>query len=206
MGVLTRDGIFAGHIATGRSWFWSPFTPLRQQWWMWYVVIWADGTRERSAEDCPPWSAVTEMQNGFFEWLGSDSHRGRYDLHWMEASEATSTRERLAVDAHSTTPLTPLRTLSTGGGVARAGEIAGRAVLVVPMKDRVWEFHDKPWSTSHEDQCDDSYWMQDAETATEWSKWAIEWVEPNELVAFIRSHWPEFDAVSMAGLRFPVDT
>lgn len=35
---------------------------------MWLVVVYADGTRERSREDYPPWTYVTEMPDGYFVW------------------------------------------------------------------------------------------------------------------------------------------
>jgi hypothetical protein len=98
--------------------------------------------------------------------------------------------------------VTPLETRSTGGGKATTGDLAGRAVLVVPL-DGTWELHDKPWDESHEGECEDSYWRPEAETIAEWSAWGIEWVEPSELIPFVRTHWPEFDAESIAAKRLP---
>lgn len=99
VGVLSRNGEIAGHVATIRSWFWSPFSPLRRQWWVWYIVVWADGSRERSTEDYPPWSAVKEMQDGYLEWISTDAHRGRYDFHWLDGHAAGLVRERLKISA-----------------------------------------------------------------------------------------------------------
>jgi len=98
--------------------------------------------------------------------------------------------------------VTPLETRSTGGGQATTGDLAGRAVLVVPL-DGVWELHHKPWDESHEGECEDSYWPPEAETIAEWSEWGIEWVEPAELIPFVRTHWPEFDPESIAAKRLP---
>ncbi|WP_282848119.1 hypothetical protein [Microbacterium oxydans] len=100
----------------------------------------------------------------------------------------------------------PLEPNLTGGGRARTGEVAGRAVLVVPMEDRVWEFHDKPWDVSDEAECEDSYWPHDDQPNVEWSRWGIEWVEPDKLIEFVRAHWPEFDAEHITAKRLlPVD-
>lgn len=58
---------------SGRS---GPFAfTLRYQWWVWYIVVWTDGHRERSEEDYPPWSVVAEMQSGKFTWDREDLRR-----------------------------------------------------------------------------------------------------------------------------------
>lgn len=97
VGVLTLGGQLVGHVATAVGKFWSPFSPFRMQWWVWYIVIWSDGTSEQSTEDYPPWSAVTEMHNGYFDVRGSSDHDGRYDFSWLDAGEAALERERLGV-------------------------------------------------------------------------------------------------------------
>ncbi len=66
------------------------------QWWVWYIIIWSDGTRERSTEDYPPWSAVTEMRNGYLDVQGSNRD-GRYDFSWLDADEAAAERKRLDI-------------------------------------------------------------------------------------------------------------
>jgi hypothetical protein len=100
VGLLTRDGKIAGHVAASRSWFWSPSSPLRKQWCVWYIVIWADGSRERSAEDYPPWSAVTELGDEYLEWVSRDTVRnGRYDFAWLDPDTATATLLRLGIVA-----------------------------------------------------------------------------------------------------------
>lgn len=99
LGVLSLDGRPAGHVATTVSEFWSPFSPLRRQWWVWYIVIWPDGTREVSTEDYPPWSAVTEMRNGFLEVQGAGARDGRYEFSWLDAGDAAAARARLGVSA-----------------------------------------------------------------------------------------------------------
>jgi hypothetical protein len=99
-GVLTRDGEIAGYIATTVLQSWSPLSPLRLRWWVWYIVIWADGTRERKTEDYPPWSAVDEMMHGYFEWETPRSARnGRYEFVWLESERAASARASFGITA-----------------------------------------------------------------------------------------------------------
>jgi hypothetical protein len=64
-------------------------------------------------------------------------------------------------------------------------------VLVVPL-DGLWELHDKKWDNASEFDCQDSYWPDDAESARQFTAWAIDWVDQSELDQFIRKHWPEF--------------
>jgi len=92
LGVLWRGETFAGNVATSLSSFWSPSSPLRMQWWVLYVVIWADGTRERSTEDYPPaWCAVNEMKQGYLEWSSGEPARdGVYRFEWLTSAEAES--------------------------------------------------------------------------------------------------------------------
>lgn len=100
MGVLSLNGDPAGHIATTVWTFWSPFSPLRMQWWIWYIVVWSDGTRERSEEDYPPWTAVDEMRQGYFDWEPADSSgKIRYDFTWLEPEDAAAVRAELGVTA-----------------------------------------------------------------------------------------------------------
>jgi hypothetical protein len=49
------------------------------------------------------------------------------------------------------------------GGRAHSGEVGGRAVLFVPL-DGLWELHELPWEAP-DDECEDSYWEDDATTA-----------------------------------------
>jgi len=39
---------------------------LSQQRWVWFIVVWANGVRERSFEDYAPWTAVREIESGTF--------------------------------------------------------------------------------------------------------------------------------------------
>ncbi|MBH0110619.1 hypothetical protein I6E81_10610 [Salinibacterium sp. NG22] len=98
VGVLTKDGVEAGHIASVVGHFVSPLSLFQQTWWVWYIVVWADGTHERSQEDYPPWITVRELQAGYFEFSGhKSSHNGRYDFAWLDADEAAATKEKLGI-------------------------------------------------------------------------------------------------------------
>ncbi|MFJ6652811.1 hypothetical protein ACIQLJ_08460 [Microbacterium sp. NPDC091313] len=99
VGELSRAGAFAGNVATTLSWFWSPFSPLRKQWWVWYIIVWADGTRESSTEDYPPFLTVSEMKDGYLEVSSNQGDRaGMYDFRWLPAEEAAEALLRLGID------------------------------------------------------------------------------------------------------------
>jgi len=86
--VLRRDGQVAGHVVTTVLTFWAPLGfSLRRQWWVWYIVVWADSHRERPDEDYPPWTVVAEMQAGRFTWDTHDAHQGKYTVEWLPETE-----------------------------------------------------------------------------------------------------------------------
>lgn len=100
VGVLKREGTIAGYAATEVTWFWSPFSPRRRQWWVWMIVVWADGAREPSIEDYPPWSFfVAGMKAGVLVWrdVANRGRAGRYDFAFLPAEVALATRERLGI-------------------------------------------------------------------------------------------------------------
>ena len=66
--VLRRDGETVGHVATTLGTFWSPGRARTVQQWVWLVVVWADGKKERAVEDYPPWTYVREIWDGKFIW------------------------------------------------------------------------------------------------------------------------------------------
>jgi len=82
-----------GHVASVVGTFWSPSRPLSRQWWVWFVVVWSDGSRERSFEDYPPWTTVREMQDGFFEWIDGV----RYEIEWLPETERQRVRDELGL-------------------------------------------------------------------------------------------------------------
>ncbi len=96
---LSREGQFAGHAATHLTTLWSPSRPLQRQWWVWTIVVWADGTRERPIEDYPPWTLVTEMNDGYLDWDEWTPRGGRYTVEWVPDEEAARIRQQLAITA-----------------------------------------------------------------------------------------------------------
>lgn len=94
--VLRRDGEVCGWVATSVGHFRSICWPLKRQTWVWFVVVWANGDRERSFEDYPPWTAVLELPEGTFNWDGA-GHEGDYQADWLPAEEASATREALGL-------------------------------------------------------------------------------------------------------------
>lgn len=99
LAVLLRDGRPAGHAATSLGHFTTPFAPRTPRPWVWLVVVWADGTKEPSVEDYPPWSYVAEMRDGFLDWQdGRNRERwGRYEIRWVARELALAERERLGI-------------------------------------------------------------------------------------------------------------
>ena len=95
--VLRRDGEVAGHVASTVSTFWSPAKPLSRQWWVWFVVVWSDGDRERAFEDYPPWTFVSELQSGTFVWDEEGAHKGTYSARLLAGEEEEFTRAALNI-------------------------------------------------------------------------------------------------------------
>jgi hypothetical protein len=95
LATLRRDGEQVGHIATSVGHYWNP---LRQP-WIWLVVRWGDGLKERAAEDHAPWTYVAEMRDGFIEWDGSPdaARNGRYDVEWLAPAIARAELDRLGI-------------------------------------------------------------------------------------------------------------
>jgi len=99
LAALRRDGQVLGHVATSLGHFRTPFAPRTPQPWVWFVVVWIDGEKERAVEDYPPWTYVTEMREGYFDWAGGRrlDRAGRYDIEWIPADEAPAERYRLGI-------------------------------------------------------------------------------------------------------------
>ena len=99
LAVLRNGDEVVGHVATVVGTFATPFRPVRPQPWVWFIVVWSDGTRERPIEDYPPWTFVTEMINGSFDWTTypKDPHAGVYSSQWLPASEAARVRDELGI-------------------------------------------------------------------------------------------------------------
>ncbi|GAA1960261.1 hypothetical protein GCM10009798_19820 [Nocardioides panacihumi] len=99
--VLRRDGQVMGHVATSLGHFRSLANPLRKQPWVWLVVVWSDGRRERSVEDYPPWTYVREMHAGKFVWLGAPDvgRDGEYDVEFLPEAERDRMWAELGITA-----------------------------------------------------------------------------------------------------------
>ena len=88
VGVLTQNGEFSGHVVT----------VLLNRTWIWYIVVWADGTREHSAEDYwPNYYVANEIAHGFLELVRPSSRTGRFDFAWLSSEDAATTRGRLGI-------------------------------------------------------------------------------------------------------------
>jgi hypothetical protein len=98
VGVLSRDGVRAGHVAFVRGTYHGLFD-RQWKWWIWYIVVWEDGMRERAQEDYEPYLAVQEIQAGYLEVdvATEKSRAGRYDFAWLSRADAEATRARLGI-------------------------------------------------------------------------------------------------------------
>lgn len=84
--------------------------------WPWFVVVWLDGTKERSFEDYgPDWCTVSELDGGFFDhyeqgtrkerrgWFGRRikyTEQGeplRYEFAWLLPDEAAGKWDELGL-------------------------------------------------------------------------------------------------------------
>jgi hypothetical protein len=93
LAVMIRDGKQVGHIATSLSKFWSPFRPLSLQWWVWFIIVWEDGTKERSVEEYEPWCYVNEMRDGKITWEDDVT----YSLEWVPKDKVQSLYKKLNI-------------------------------------------------------------------------------------------------------------
>jgi hypothetical protein len=97
--TLWHDGEVAGHVATSLGTFWSPGRPFTIQQQVWLLVVWADGEREASIEEYPPWTVVTEIKAGIFRW--DDAPRsGTYSAAWLPEAEGEAKRTELGISSN----------------------------------------------------------------------------------------------------------
>lgn len=82
--------------------------------------------------------------------------------------------------------------VSVRGGRATAGELSGRAVLLVLLSPSFWEVHDVPWDEPGA-ECTDSFWPGDEELNAALDEWAIEWIPSSELRTFIDEHFHDLE-------------
>jgi hypothetical protein len=85
--ALRREGAIVGHVATTLGTFWSPGRARTVQQWVWLVVVWADGEKERAQEDYPPWTYVREISDGEFVWPYPGPRGGAYTVEWLADEE-----------------------------------------------------------------------------------------------------------------------
>ena len=90
------DGAVAGHVATTLSTMRSPGRPLSRQDWVWLVIVWSDGHRDRRIEDYPPWTIVSEIQAGRLIW-DEGAHSGTYNVEWLPPDERDAAWSTLGI-------------------------------------------------------------------------------------------------------------
>lgn len=95
--ALRRDGAIVGHVATTLGTFWSPGRARTLQQWVWLVVVWADGEKERAEEDHPPWTYVREIRDGTFSWPYPGPRGGDYTVEWLPDDEREAMWAELGV-------------------------------------------------------------------------------------------------------------
>jgi len=78
------------------------------------------------------------------------------------------------------------------GGLGGAGELAGRAALLVPLGDDLWELLDVACD-SRDSEENASAWRASAEARAVFDSWAIEWVPESETRAFAEKYFPGLD-------------
>jgi hypothetical protein len=98
VGVLSRDGVRTGHVATVLGKYHGLFD-RQWRWWIWYIVVWEDGTRERSQEDYEPYLAMQEIRAGYLhvDVASEKSRAGRHDFLWLPREAWQATRTRLGI-------------------------------------------------------------------------------------------------------------
>lgn len=75
LGKLLVDGELKGYLAS------VLLTLLDGRPWPWFVVVWADGRKERSFEDYgPAWCTVSELEAGYFDGFGPSVTRTAHFL------------------------------------------------------------------------------------------------------------------------------
>lgn len=65
--------------------------------WVWLVVVWADGTKERAVEDYPPWTYVREIWDGVFVWERPAPLGGEYTVEWVPDHERDARWQELGI-------------------------------------------------------------------------------------------------------------
>ena len=85
LGELRLNGELEGHLASVRL---KMSFPARQ-WWPWFVIVWADGRKDRAFEDYgPKWLTVRELEAGYFEYYPENGGHRMYEFSWLMPDEA----------------------------------------------------------------------------------------------------------------------
>ncbi|MGC3992923.1 MAG: hypothetical protein QM779_02135 [Propionicimonas sp.] len=85
LGELRLDGELKGYLASVRVRMWFP----ARQWWPWFVIVWADGGKDRAFEDYgPKWYTVRELDAGYFEHYPDSGEAEVYEFSWLAPDEA----------------------------------------------------------------------------------------------------------------------
>lgn len=109
VGVLSIDGNVAGHLAAQVS---KIMFPSRSP-WLWFIVVWPDGRKERSFDDYgPAWVTARELDAGYLEYYTPSTIRKsrifkiryeqtgirqRYDFEWLGPAAAATKWEELGL-------------------------------------------------------------------------------------------------------------
>lgn len=87
-----------GHVLSTLGHFRSILRPRTRQDWIWALVIWSDGSRERPMEDYPPWTFVRELLDGFLTW-DTGIRAGTYEVDLLPAEDREAVWASLGVSA-----------------------------------------------------------------------------------------------------------
>lgn len=94
-----------------------------------------------------------------------------------------------------TTPrLFPFDRVVARAGVGRAGDLQGRACVLIPFVpfDGMWDFHDI--DAAEPGDYEASAWRGDDASRRQFREWDIEWVPQSEVRAFVAAHFLHLDA------------
>lgn len=85
LGELRLNGEVQGYLASVRLQMSFP----ARQWWPWFVIVWADGSRDRAFEDYgPKWFTVRELDAGYFEHYAESGEPQVYEFSWLPSDQA----------------------------------------------------------------------------------------------------------------------
>lgn len=69
-----------------------------RQWWPWFVVVWAGGSKERSFQDYgPKWPTVRELDAGRLDHYDRGGRPQVYEFAWLPPDEAARKRDEIGL-------------------------------------------------------------------------------------------------------------